>query len=583
MKLKKSFIYLLIFTLVLSASLLFTDNISYALLPTSYEEQVSSTNKDWYMDEDYLNINEIKDIVKEWKHDEAFGFDELEQDPLIIAVIDSGINYNHVIFTGDQDPLTGKYPNDVLYRDSLGKLICKNTVTGGDVLDDSKDKHGTHVAGIIAIMIHELDLEKYIKILPIKAGHVESDGTHFSLDDFEEAVDFAISSNASVINMSLTAESSSFGNYIDDNMAKKAIFVGAAGNDSSNSDYKFSKKYYPAAASNVIGVMNYMQYGNEIDLKPTSNRGSAYDLCAPGTVIYSADGSSDINFKALDGTSMASPFVAFGAVLTMLKYKAIEYGTGTKKSVEDIKNIILGSSIKLINDEYKVYDLKSSITDPNDLYTLISVNSGSFNQYYNNVEELDLSVKLLPSYVENNGTFKWYFNNELIGSGQHIKYLPENKLGQFEIKCIWTSFDGTLTSETTKTFEVSYQKINRVTIYDVDIVKIDGYQIVNFDLTGLNSCDPNSFDTILWYVDDVCVGSGKKLTYNFGKEGNYVVNAKINGFLTKSYNIEITSDDVNYEYEKLILKGNQICSIIFSSIFGLIYILILLKVFIKMK
>lgn len=61
----------------------------------------------------------------------------------------------------------GEY--DVLYRDKDGKVISTNTASSSkDATDDSNNRHGTHVAGIIATLIHELDLENTSKSCRLK-------------------------------------------------------------------------------------------------------------------------------------------------------------------------------------------------------------------------------------------------------------------------------------------------------------------------------------------------------------------------------------------------------------------------------
>ena len=75
------------------------------------------------------------------------------------------------------------------------------------MLDDAPDRHGTHVAGILATFIHELNLEKYIKIMPVKAAYPTGSTSTFSSTAFNDGVKFALSSGADVVNMSLASDS----------------------------------------------------------------------------------------------------------------------------------------------------------------------------------------------------------------------------------------------------------------------------------------------------------------------------------------------------------------------------------------
>ena len=101
--------------------------------------------------------------------------------------------------------------------------------------------------------------------------------------------------------------------------AEEAVFVAAAGNYHDDSDSIFGGKFYPAANDHVIGVMN-CEVGEDgavlhvAGQDKGSNYGSAYEVCAPGTDIMSADG-GNMGYKTLTGTSMASPVVSFAVAL----------------------------------------------------------------------------------------------------------------------------------------------------------------------------------------------------------------------------------------------------------------------------
>lgn len=322
-----------LFATVFALCAFFCADTAFAWLPPSYTEAVEN-GEDWYLGEDYLNIDALKNIVNGWKTDPAADFAALEADPVVIAVIDTGVNYNHDIFrVVSDDPTT----EDVFYRDAEGKIIGVNTVDGtnDDAFFDgaTEDKHGTHVAGIVAILIRELDLEKYVKIMPIKAGRYESrlgkSGNYFYPDDVAAAIDFAVANGADVVNMSLAADVSDMSasstakweNLVNAEEAEKAVFVAAAGNNSASSSNKLC---YPAASQYVIGVENFASEGNGgKKLSGSSNYGSAYDIAASGTQIISADGAGTDGYKYLSGTSMASPVVAFAAALLKVRYTVL--------------------------------------------------------------------------------------------------------------------------------------------------------------------------------------------------------------------------------------------------------------------
>lgn len=287
--------------------------VADALLPDSWNEAAAGDAGDWYLDGDNLDIDGVKSTVDSWRISAAYDFSALADDPVVIAVIDSGVNSSHEIFGGN-----GSCP-DVFLRDSSGEIVGANTAGGTSFEDDASDRHGTHVAGIIAVLIHALDLEDYIKIMPIKAGTPEGTKTSFSLTDVREAITFALSNGADIVNMSLTADSAGW-NIVTDSNADAALFVAAAGNDGKSSA---SGNFYPAESDNVVGVMNYGEdsLGGKT-LSSASNYGSGFDIAAPGNLILSADGSTADGYKELSGTSMASPVVAFAAALLEVKWRA---------------------------------------------------------------------------------------------------------------------------------------------------------------------------------------------------------------------------------------------------------------------
>lgn len=288
-------------------------SVADAALPESWTDAAAGDAGDWYLDGDNLDIDGVKSTVDSWRISAAYDFSALADDPLVIAVIDSGVNPSHDIFGGG-----GSCP-DVFFRDSSGAIVGANTAGGASFVDNASDRHGTHVAGIIAVLIHALDLEDYIKIMPIKAGTPEGTKTSFSLTDVREAITFALSNGADIVNMSLTADSAGW-DIVSDSNADAALFVAAAGNDGKSSA---SGNFYPAESDNVVGVMNYAEdsLGGKT-LSSTSNYGSGFDIAAPGNLILSADGSTADRYKQLSGTSMASPVVAFAAALLEVKWRA---------------------------------------------------------------------------------------------------------------------------------------------------------------------------------------------------------------------------------------------------------------------
>lgn len=316
--------------------------VADALLPDSWNKAAAGNTGDWYLDGDNLDVDGVKDIVDGWRASAAYDFSSLADDPVVIAVIDSGVNSSHDIFGNGTCP-------DVFFRNASGEIIGTNTAGGTSFEDDASDRHGTHVAGIIAVLIHAFDLEDYIKIMPIKGGEAKSGGTSFSLSYVDKAIGFALENGADIINMSLTtptnttsAGGTQWNALFTDERADAALFVAAAGNDGKSSA---SYHFYPAESDNVVGVVNYMEnsLGAKV-LTSTSNYGADFDIAAPGYNILSADGDTTGSYKGLTGTSMASPVVAFAAALLEVEWRASLYeevpdGVSEARSVQQVLSL----------------------------------------------------------------------------------------------------------------------------------------------------------------------------------------------------------------------------------------------------
>jgi thermitase len=199
-----------------------------------------------------------------------------------IAIIDSGVNYNH-------EDLKGKV---ILGRDTVNN--------DNDPLDD--DGHGTHVAGIAAANTNNgvgiAGLGFNCQIIAVKVLGPDGGTSDMTAQGIINAVDLG----AQVINMSLGGEgfTDAEKDAVDYAISKDVVVIAAAGNDS------VTTESYPAAFPGVIAVAATDQNDQRSDF---SNYGADWvDVAAPGSGILSTvmNGSYENN----DGTSMASPVVA---------------------------------------------------------------------------------------------------------------------------------------------------------------------------------------------------------------------------------------------------------------------------------
>lgn len=210
-----------------------------------------------------------------------------------VAIIDTGVQLDHPAIAGS----LRKDSYDFIDRDSVPADMVDGIDQDGDGLADEAFGHGTHVAGIVHLVAPQA------QILPLRALTAEGDGDVFHI---AQAIDYAVSHGAAVINLSLGTDMRSdlLREVVRDATRGGAVVVAAAGNDSTNA------QQYPAANSCVIAVTAVGATGER---SAFANYGSWVTVSAPGESIFSAfppDG-----YARWSGTSMATPFVAGQAAL----------------------------------------------------------------------------------------------------------------------------------------------------------------------------------------------------------------------------------------------------------------------------
>lgn len=199
--------------------------------------------------------------------------------------------------------------------------------------------HGSNVAGIIGMpknTIGGIGVAYGAELMLIQAAQYVNDDTPsgFSSSDIAAAIDFAKENGADIINLSLGSASNSITIRSAVNRAYNAgvAVIAAAGNNGCPTS---TSAFYPAALSNVIGVMaidktdptQLASFSNY----DTSGNATYYDIAAPGTEILGC-GITTSGFTLNNGTSQASPIVAGCAALLLSLYP--DY------TVDDLYNVI---------------------------------------------------------------------------------------------------------------------------------------------------------------------------------------------------------------------------------------------------
>lgn len=199
-----------------------------------------------------------------------------------MAVLDTGIDIDHPDL---DDNLSG----------------CVNFIYWWRNCDDDNG-HGTHVSGIIAAENNDfgvVGVAPNAKIYSLKVLNYRGRGY---LSDIIEALDWAITNNIDVVNMSLGTSSDvlSFHEAVQRVNAAGITQVAAGGNSGPGADTVI----YPARYPEVIAVSAIDSNNN---VPSWSSRGPEIDLAAPGVSVYSAYRGG--GYQTMSGTSMAAPHV----------------------------------------------------------------------------------------------------------------------------------------------------------------------------------------------------------------------------------------------------------------------------------
>jgi subtilisin family serine protease len=225
---------------------------------------------------------------------------------IVVAVIDSGVDYGHPDLNDNIWSNPGEIPGDGIDNDLNGYV---DDVQGWDYVGDDNDpgdmnSHGTHVAGTIGAEGNNATGTTGVcwtaKIMPLRFLDDSGAGT---VADEISAIDYAIANGASIINASFSSDAFSIfeEDAISDAMDAGILFVAAASNDGD------ATPEYPAGLDldNIISVAATDQ---DDELAWFSNYGASWvDVGAPGVNIYSTLPGGIYGFK--NGTSMATPHV----------------------------------------------------------------------------------------------------------------------------------------------------------------------------------------------------------------------------------------------------------------------------------
>jgi len=229
---------------------------------------------------------------------------------IVIAVIDTGVDYKHPDLAANMWVNTRETPNSNKDNDGNGYA---GDYYGYDFINDKSDPmddngHGTHVAGIIGAVgnngVGIAGVNWKVKIMPLKFLRANGGGDTISSI---KAVNYASNMGADIISCSWGGPgmSQALGDAI---RQSNALFVFAAGNEGANND---ATPHFPSnfGYDNMIVVTATDKNDN---LASFGNYGSSkVDVAAPGVAILSTyPTAKNTLYVEMKGTSMATPFVS---------------------------------------------------------------------------------------------------------------------------------------------------------------------------------------------------------------------------------------------------------------------------------
>ncbi len=253
----------------------------------------------------------------------------------IVAVIDSGVDYNHQDLKPNMWVNTKEIPGNGIDDDKNGftddqygigyvdGVFTNDPYDDGALTDSGLVYHGTHCAGIVGAAgnnnLGVTGTNWNAKIMTLKVFGSNVIGCTF--EDVVACMDYAVKMGSKVISLSLGGPGGSAGDFFDlaikDVGTKGVVVIAAAGNggDDGVGDNNDTLPNYPSNYNqpNLIAVAAST---NQDVLTSFSNFGvTSVDLAAPGQDILSTQPNNSYDY--MSGTSMATPMVAGAMSLLM--------------------------------------------------------------------------------------------------------------------------------------------------------------------------------------------------------------------------------------------------------------------------
>lgn len=279
----------------------------------------------------------------------------------VVAVLDSGVDYNHPDLVDNMWINPGEIPGNGLDDGDVNTIADDihgyNAITGtGDPMDD--DGQGTAVAGIIGAVgdngLGMVGVNWDVQIMAIKVladnGEGEATGTAANII---RGIDYVLQQR--IAGQNVVAANLGFGDYAFNQLVADAlgeladtgiVLAAEAGDDANDND---AVAYYPANYD-IESLISVAASTPADTLWPLSNFGATtVDLAAPGqAVLATRAGAADFRFvpyngdtdyTTVTGTAYASAFVA-GTAGLLRSLKPTASATQVKQAILDGVDVV---------------------------------------------------------------------------------------------------------------------------------------------------------------------------------------------------------------------------------------------------
>ncbi|MBF0532814.1 MAG: S8 family serine peptidase [Candidatus Omnitrophica bacterium] len=246
-------------------------------------------------------------------------WDTTQGEGVIVAVVDTGIDFNHPdlaanIWTNSNETLNGVDDDNNGFVDDIRGWNFSDNPNNNNPMDDNE--HGTHVAGTIAALgnngIGVIGVAPKAKVMAVKGLNKDGWGT---ISGLAQGIIYAAQNGADVINNSWGCVAHCPDNPIAEDAVRIAYNLGATivfAAMNSNQDVQY---YSP---NNMKEVVTVAAVDNQDQKAWFSNYGAKIDVSAPGVDILSTTPNN--TYSSFSGTSMAAPHVSGLAALILANH-----------------------------------------------------------------------------------------------------------------------------------------------------------------------------------------------------------------------------------------------------------------------